>query len=414
MMMIRLLPLWFQCSLLHPNFIDSSFLRWVRLLLTPINVYLTLTIGVEYCFLPFTRRGMRNLGLGIWTFHFAAKSLEWGITGGFWDGKYWTVPNSSSSSQTGSVPSLLTKENHWSGVAKWTTAQFFSLRGLQYGWGPRKILQRPSIQPLIRRLFLVNLIQAASIAFLVIARDQGSPTLALAALGVPNFWARNILAEGIATLSFGLFLLSSLDVTISILFVICHAIHGVAKLVNIPRWILNVCDPIYCQPIYGSLHTATSLSWFWGKGWHQLFRRSFLMCGAFPASTLAKIFGGGLAIQKICGLFGSFFVSALMHEYAIHVAARKPHPHPHIYFTEFPAAFLYFLAQPIGIILEPYIIPLIPRFMGGGRLWVLVFTLITATPFRIQYSEKLRNIDDAYRPVIEWTWWDVLIPGRLT
>ncbi|EGG10886.1 uncharacterized protein MELLADRAFT_70868 [Melampsora larici-populina 98AG31] len=170
-----------------------------------------------------------------------------------------------------------------------------------------------------------------------------------------------------------------------------------------------MCDLNRFQHAYNSPHTATSLSWFWGKGWHQLFRRNFLMCGGLPASAMAKKLGGGSKIQRICGLFGCFFVSGLLHEFIAHIMARKPHPFTHVYFKEFPAAFAYFLVQPIGILLEPYIIPHIPGKVGGGWLWVLVFTLLTATPFSKQYAYNFRFVDHGYKPVNEWNVWTVLL-----
>lgn len=86
---------------------------------------------------------------------------------------------------------------------------------------------------------------------------------------------------------------------------------------------------------------------------------------------------------------------------AIHAIARKPHPSPHFYFEEFPGSMFYFLMQPVGIILEPYIIPHIPRCLGGGWIWVFIFTLITATPFRKQWVHDFRLIDEAYSRMSE-------------
>lgn len=401
--LFRLIPLWIQCSLLHPHFCKSSTLRWLRLLLTPLNVCILITIPIDYCFLPLTKSGALNLPLAVWGFHLATKSLEWGITDGYWAGNYWNKPTSdSSSTPTVMAPGASEEVKSWTDIATWTTQQFFSYRGYQYGWGLKPQHGVPTVLELILRLFISNCLRAISLAFLMTARDKGSPTQVLATIGLPDFPLRSLLAEGLSTLAFGFLLIGGVDVQFSHYGLVCHAVHWIGGFVQLPKLILSLCDPNRFQHAFNSPHKATSLSWFWGKGWHQLFRRNFMMCGGFPASAMAKRLGGGLKLQRICGLFGCFFISGVLHEFVAHALARKPHPFPHVYFKEFPAAFLYFLVQPIGIILEPYIIPHIPRKLGGGWLWVLVFTLLTATPFSKQYAYKFRLVDNGYKPVTEW------------
>ncbi|EGG12286.1 uncharacterized protein MELLADRAFT_51484 [Melampsora larici-populina 98AG31] len=155
-----------------------------------------------------------------------------------------------------------------------------------------------------------------------------------------------------------------------------------------------------------------SLAWFWGKGWHQLLRRVFLVGGGTPASKLAKKLGAPSILQKIIGLIATFFVSGVLHQYAIHCVARQPHPNPHNFFKD-GGTFLYFFIQPIGLIMEPFIIPRIPRYLGGGWLWVLIFTVATCSPYRKEFIDSSRMIDDSYKPLSEWTWKTLLIPGHI-
>lgn len=305
------------------------------------------------------------------------------------------------------------KLSNWREIAGWTTEQFFCLRGLQYGWGTKISLQGPRLPAIIRRLFLMNLLSTSSTAFLLMVRDQGSPMQAFDVIGIPKFGLRNLVAELLTTLAFGCFLISAAEMGISQLNILSHMIHWLGNYIQIPKWLLRSTDPLSIQHAFNSPHTATSLGQLWGRCWHQLFRRGFLMCGGIPASVIARKMGGGLTAQKISGLFGSFFISALMHEYVVHHFAPKPHPSPHVYFQEFPSSFAYFFIQPFGILLEPYIIPLIPRKVGGGWLWVLIFTLLTATPFRNQWVRDFRLIDHSFKPLEDWNMWTFLIPGQI-
>ncbi|KAH9807615.1 hypothetical protein DFH28DRAFT_914290 [Melampsora americana] len=402
-LMIKLVPLWFQCSLLHIKFSNSFTLRSIRFLITPLNVLLALSIPIDYCFLPREKSGLLNLYLSVWSFHYATKSIEWGISGGHLIGKYWSRIASESPLLKSVDPieiSLGKEDNSWTEVIGWTTEHFFSPRGLQYGWGQKIQHNSLSALKLLQRLFMVNLVMSVSLAFLT-------------TIGIPAFVSRRIIAEGIGTLCYGLFLISAIDTMFTQFDLLCHLVHWLSNFLPIPSIILRILNPTLSQPVFDSPHTATSLEWFWGKGWHQLFRRNFLICGALPLSGLIRKFGGGFKLQKLFGLFGAFFVSGVMHEYIIHGIAHKPHPFPHIYFHEFPSSFLFFLVQPIGIILEPMIIPHIPRQLGGGWIWVLIFILLTATPFRKQYAENLRLIDDGFKPLKVWNLSTVFIPTQL-
>ncbi|KAH9823312.1 hypothetical protein DFH28DRAFT_946785 [Melampsora americana] len=412
---LYLIPFWLQCSLLHPNFSNHSSLRLIRrFLFTPLNVYLGIKIPIDFCFKPLTKNASLNLHFGIAGFYLALKSLEWGLTGGFLSGKYWDVIESDQSKKKVDQENLTVKEKTWKEVAIWTTNQFFSVRGLQYGWGVKTNLVTPSVLGVMRRYFLVHLLNVISLIPLMLTRDHGCPDNALASLGIPSFWGRMMIAEGIATISSMIFTFSGIDMTFSIITLGCYGLHWLNQSIQIPQWILDLCDPKLCPPIFEFPNTQTkmSLAWFWGKGWHQLLRRVFLVCGATPTSKLVKKFGGSSLLQKIVGLFGTFFLSGLLHQYAIHCVSRQPHPNPHIYFNEFPGTFFYFFIQPIGLIIEPFIIPRIPRYLGGGWLWVLIFTAITCSPYRKQFIDSSRFIDENYKPLSEWSWSTLIFPGK--
>lgn len=66
------------------------------------------------------------------------------------------------------------------------------------------------------------------------------------------------------------------------------------------------------RPIY-----STSLSDFWGKRWHALFRRIFVAVGARPLSGLPERLMGikfGKQGKMALGLLGAFMTSGVLHE----------------------------------------------------------------------------------------------------
>ncbi|KAF9067196.1 membrane bound O-acyl transferase family-domain-containing protein [Rhodocollybia butyracea] len=63
--------------------------------------------------------------------------------------------------------------------------------------------------------------------------------------------------------------------------------------------------PTQWPPIFNSPWRATSLSQFWSKRWHQLFRDFFVGVGGVP---MTYMFG------RIGGVLGTFFISGLLHD----------------------------------------------------------------------------------------------------
>lgn len=66
------------------------------------------------------------------------------------------------------------------------------------------------------------------------------------------------------------------------------------------------------KPIY-----SDSLSDFWGKRWHALFRRIFIVAGARPLSNLPERMIGikvGKNVKMALGALGAFMTSGILHE----------------------------------------------------------------------------------------------------
>lgn len=122
MIAFQVLPVLLQCSLLHPKFSRSIWFHRLRFWLTPINVYYSIKMPIMYCFLPITHNGFWNMWLGCTGFHLVMKSLEWGLTEGYWAGRYWEKDKSDPSTPATSSPVSI----GWKEISIWTIRQFCS------------------------------------------------------------------------------------------------------------------------------------------------------------------------------------------------------------------------------------------------------------------------------------------------
>ncbi|POW10479.1 hypothetical protein PSHT_08747 [Puccinia striiformis] len=422
--LLYLLPGLLQAGLLYPHLSRLRWLRWLRLLMTPVTVYLSLRLSIDYCFTPTTRRGYANLALACVSFTMAARSIEWGTVHSFKEAKIWKRPEFDSphipfKPGHNSTPQPLATKNQQSNVhpawsfsdwLAWTVELTSSPRGFQYGWGARAAPNTDSPMDVVKRMYKMNLVHVLATSFSILCRDEGSPTKALRYLGVGGFYGERIVGEGLASLAFGYYLVSMIDLFFGYLTLFVHLLNFIhTDLVRLPEWIIRSCDTRTCVPMFNNPHKAPSLAHLWGKAWHQNFRQAFIICGGAPATKLAKAFGLGVQLQRLAGMAGCFVVSAALHEYAIHCIARQPHPSPHILFHDFPGSAIYFLLQPIGIVIEPFLVPYVP---GGGVVWSFLFTLTTTIPFRRQYFMHARLLDLGY-PTVSWSWLisSLIIPG---
>ena len=74
-------------------------------------------------------------------------------------------------------------------------------------------------------------------------------------------------------------------------------------LLTVPAILLFGQDPAQWPPVFDNPWCATSLSDFWGRRWHQLYRHTFLL-GAYPFS---------IVLGRAGTVMGAFLSSALLH-----------------------------------------------------------------------------------------------------
>jgi hypothetical protein len=115
------------------------------------------------------------------------------------------------------------------------------------------------------------------------------------------------------------FLMSSLGAAFeavnSCLAVLAHLTHPIMCQLGFPEVLCEFTDPVYYPPLFNNMSSFSSLSEFWGKSWHQIFRRSFIVLGAFPLGGVARGLGMSTKSQKIIGLFAAFLASGFMHAF---------------------------------------------------------------------------------------------------
>lgn len=94
-------------------------------------------------------------------------------------------------------------------------------------------------------------------------------------------------------------------------YVLRSLIHSIYLGFTLGGLILCRHSPTDWPPAFDHPFTSQSLGQFWGTGWHQFVRRSFVVSGGYPGQWLAKLLGldGNLGL-----LLGTFFASGMFHE----------------------------------------------------------------------------------------------------
>lgn len=118
--------------------------------------------------------------------------------------------------------------------------------------------------------------------------------------------------------------------------------------------------PSQWPPVFDSPWLATSLSEYWAKRWHQIFRDIFISVGGKPLSML---------IGRVGGVMGAFLISGILHDFGLWGMGRG---------AEFSTVGGYFLVQAFGIILEHTWRHFTGVRVGGimGRIWTICWVVM--------------------------------------
>ncbi|KAH9457007.1 hypothetical protein MJO28_011197 [Puccinia striiformis f. sp. tritici] len=403
-----------QSALLHPKFQDSSTARLTRLSMGPLLVAWWLCYPFRLPILPFEDRSVFP---GYLAATMIFKSIESTFSGGPYHMRtlkevegvpVWEKDPVESPPKEGD-PNLVD-------LLLWTVVLFTSQRGFRWSWGPAAKGNEMSFLKALQEMVRLQLVFLPCLAFVLHSQDLASYTIdprkALLSLGVPSFPGLGIFAGVFHSICTMFLISSSLEMLSAIPVLSTYLLYPTLKKTSLPLKVTELINPASFPPQFGSLFELSSLSHFWGKSWHQKLRRPFLFCGGKPAMSLARFLGGSSNIQKACGAMGVFAISGFLHEYPMYAVQREPHPYPRELFKSLPASFLFFFVQSFGVILEPFIIPHIPKRLGGGKLWTASFLLLTAPLFTRDICRP-PGMFNRSGPLQQWTWLDIVVPGPL-
>ena len=146
--------------------------------------------------------------------------------------------------------------------------------------------------------------------------------------------------------------------------------------------------PTQWPPLFENPLLSDSLSEYWSRRWHQLFRQCFVCLGFKPMSFIAGRAGGVL---------GAFLVSGLLHDFGLWGMGRG---------TEPSTMYTHFLMMGVGVVLENAWKYATGCRVGGmvGRVWTVVWLIGWSHLLLDLYCRKglvaSKFFADEYRPSV--------------
>ncbi|PLW45591.1 hypothetical protein PCASD_06279 [Puccinia coronata f. sp. avenae] len=266
-----------------------------------------------------------NIGHCLVSIHILSKCLDWGlfsgpqsrrkfITSSDRPGGEWVPTEKNSKSQ----PSLGALAGH-------VFSQFTSIRGLQYPWGQFSQINQNTWQHDLVRLVTCQIYSVAVVTGMLYIKIQELPSIPITQY---YGWHESIPSPTVGCLV--RFLATTVVMTcVCVVFetvnlsftMLAHLTHPIVCQLGLPEVLCEFTNPIYYPPLFNNLSSFSSLSEFWGRCWHQIFRRFFLVVGVFPLTGVARGLGVSTKSQKIIGLMAAFLASGSMHAFQFYLMA---------------------------------------------------------------------------------------------
>lgn len=402
-MSISFLLLFVQASLLHPSFAKNKLAKYIRISLTPINMFLFISQPFRKSSrLPESYATFTQMGCYTNSIMFATFALDYG----FAHQAYYKRPleNLQGIYQWKQIKDQdelkrlkTSQENENLNLSKlffWTLSVLTSFRRLPFTWGHTLKANNQTLQQMVKRVIKVAI--PLGLSCLIIIQTHRSPLKtpisALNSLGIPNLWGLSLISKWIHGFSFGVFLSSSMDLQYTALTIGLHYLHRSLIKSDLSKDFLELINPIYYPPLFDSPHLANSLNDLWSNRWHANLKRSFLILGGRPAFWFCnRILGFNVQISRIGGLLGTFFASGIFHEYVIFALLYPSKPLNHL-FDHFPGLLFFFMTQSIGIMIETFI----PQRFSKVFCWTFV-VIIPSKVFVDRYLFDAKILDSAFK-----------------
>ncbi|KAF8517383.1 hypothetical protein BU17DRAFT_49798 [Hysterangium stoloniferum] len=225
-----------------------------------------------------------------------------------------------------------------------------AVRGLEYDWGQNAIVAPETRSP-EKKAFLYETCQRFVCGFLVVDFIDAIWKLSLQSQTPIDGSVPVRSLHGPMCYFLSVLLQYSSGIMIQTSFQTIYDLNTILAVL-----VLNQSPKVW-PPIFNNPHSQDSLTKFWGVGWHQLFRRGFLIVGGFPGQWIARKLG----LEGSVGLlFGTFFASGMGHELPNYFLGlgfdwRVP---------------IYFMQQASGIFLERRWRKVTGRPIGGLVGWI--------------------------------------------
>jgi hypothetical protein len=236
----------------------------------------------------------------------------------------------------------------------------FNLRGI--GWAWSRGLHVPASPKTSTSGFLLRTISHLTIYFITFDSihytvQSFSPSTFGSSAGGSIFDAsipplRRYQRSSLITFLCAIVIYTSLVVAYDIILLISFLISSILALFALAR----PQDPGDWPALFQKPYLATSLADFWGRRWHQVFRRSFLVIGAEPLQRVIFSITKSKNHSRAAGVLGAFLVSGLLHDWGMWGMGRGADPYRVVGF---------FLSAGVGMILESMWETLV---MNGGKL----------------------------------------------
>lgn len=117
--------------------------------------------------------------------------------------------------------------------------------------------------------------------------------------------------------------------TVTVCFMAFHAMQSMSTFFYLLSLILTrpsqipITQARFEPFLFGEPHKSTSVREMWGKHWHSLLRRFFVLYGYRPVQSVARFLGASVALERALSVLGAFTVSGLVHEMCLE--AILPH-----------------------------------------------------------------------------------------
>ncbi|OAV87756.1 hypothetical protein PTTG_03152 [Puccinia triticina 1-1 BBBD Race 1] len=306
------------CAWTHPKYYHTRLARLLRVPLSLISATWWLFYPFIFLVEPRETNVAANVGHFAWTYVMMTKCLDWGLFSGPQHRRRYVKGSNHADGEWEAAEKNSKAQFPHGGLIDHVFLQLTSMRGSQFPWGHFSKLNQNS---LAGDLFKYLLCQIYSLS--ILAGTLHMQKLETTSTDQSSLWLGSIiprptlvfLARFISTPFLVTGLCAAFEAVNSALAVLAHLTHPLLYRLGFPEAICEFTNPVYYPPLFENILTFSSLSEYWGKTWHQIYRRSFIVLGAFPLGGVARALGFTTQTQKAVGFVGAFMASGFMHAY---------------------------------------------------------------------------------------------------